>query len=544
MSLLSESIYFLKKKSFIIPLILVLVLSFGFSVTHIAQGIDDLCRTRYVENGSYIAGGRIFGWLVMLLLGSSGHETWLQALLGDLFLGIGSVLACVLFRRACKDRLPFLCYTIFVCLLVSCPLNMAQWVYADTAFMVKLSFALVPLSLLSLDQYFSSKKLGYLLLALLFILLPVGMFESAAAIYVFYTAAYLTLREFFQPKVKNTGTGFRFPDLLLRGVICACILAVGILLKSILASEIISRFSITGFLQDTQTVNWFSGRFTIFEQLVYVLKKILVHHVIAGFFYLPLGLVLLGWLMSLSLIVLAFRKGRPLAALSTIVMCLAPILITFIHGDDLPYRTNQAAAPFVAFMLTIPAYAVLSKNRNRILRAGIVTLSLLLALVQSIAMDRLFRSDYDRWQGEISVLTDLYDQLSDTAAHTGKPVCFVAHYDTFCYDYSYAPPAFLGLPVVDTSNQLYDKFHGRLLFMPRQLYLQELPSTSLNWACNAFFERDTELHRILNHLGLTGLMQAPAATYDAAVPIAQTLPAYPNPGCIQELENCIIVNLG
>lgn len=544
MSILLEVQYFLKKKSFLIPLILVLVLSFGFSITHIAQGVDDLCRSRYVENGYYIGGGRIFGWLVMLLLGPSGQENWLQALFGDIFLGIGAILACVLFRRASQDKLPTICYTIFACLLVSCPLNMAQWVYADTAFMVKLSYTLVPLSLLSLDQYFSGRKLRHLLFSLLFILLPLGMFESAAAVFVFYVGAYLTLREFYLAHLEMSTKKHVFPDLLFRGIICAGILALAIVLKSLLTRSVISFFSIDTFMQETQSIAWFSDRLTFTERLVHVFEKILIHHVIAGLFCLPLGVVLLGWIFSLSLFVLALCKRRPLAMLSIFIMCLSPVLLLFVHGNSLLYRTCQAAAPFAAFMLTIPAWAVSIMKQKRFLFFGTITLSFLLAVVQGLGMDRLFRSDYARYQDESEILTNVYQDLSGLSNTSQKPVCFFADSGEFPYAYEYPSPILFGKSMVDTSDPLYDKLYGRLEFLPAVQYLQELPSPSLNWACIAFNDRDAELYRFLNHLNLSGLKQATHTVYDAAAPLAKALPAYPNPGYIQELEDCIIVNLG
>ena len=547
MSIITEVKYFLKKKSFIIPLVVVLLLSFGFAITHIAQGIDDLCRARYVENGTYIGYNRLFGWLVMVLLGPNGHETPLQAAIGVLFLGLGAILACVLFRRASRDQLPLACYTVFACLFVSCPLNMAIWVYGDTGFMVKLSYALVPLSLLCLDRFFSCKKTIPLLLSLILVMLPIGMFESAAAVFVFYVGAYLTLGEFYEPSAREGTIKLRLPNLLYRGLVCAGILLFAIVLNSLLTRSVIALFSIPKINQITQSVGWTSGRFTFWGNVVHLIEKILVHHVIAGFFYLPLGLILLGWLISLSLFGLALYKKKPLAFLSVLVMCLSPLLIMVARANFSNYRTCQAAAPFIAFMLTVPAFAALRLKKKPWIGHASIALLLCFSLLQAYSMDQLFRADYVRYQAEVEVIEDVYAQLKSTSAFLGKPVCFLDTQHTSPLRHSdivkHMPqPKFLGYSEIDRSHWLYNKLHGRIHFLPSEILLQELPTPSIGWACRAF----GEYFHFLDYLELSGLTPVSRDTYKTAKDYFwdSDLPIYPDPGYILETTDYIVIRLG
>ncbi len=115
-----EALYFLKRKVYVLPVLTALICTFGFSVTHISQGMDDLCRCFYTKDFFYIRfADRIGGWLVMYLLGKNGHENVFQSLFGIVGLFMGVLSGSMLFRRASEDKLPFfftLCFPY--CLLL------------------------------------------------------------------------------------------------------------------------------------------------------------------------------------------------------------------------------------------------------------------------------------------------------------------------------------------------------------------------------------------------------------------------------------------
>ena len=52
--------YFIKNKKYMLTIMLVMLLSYGFTITHYSIGVDDLCFDRYV-NSTYILSQKRWG---------------------------------------------------------------------------------------------------------------------------------------------------------------------------------------------------------------------------------------------------------------------------------------------------------------------------------------------------------------------------------------------------------------------------------------------------------------------------------------------------
>lgn len=217
--------YFIRRVSFTVPLLIVSLIAYGYSLGHIAMGIDDLCRARYVIGGNYIHTRRLCGWLIMRLLGPNGVPTFAQELLGLVFLLAAAVFFCVLFRRASKDKLHPACYTAFACLFVTYPVNAAAWVYADTGFMIKLGYAMVAAALLFADRCFATKRWIYLLPCVLLTAFSISMYESLAVVFLCGVGAMLMLHALFDEERAG-----QWQRLLRAGLIYAATLASAVLL--------------------------------------------------------------------------------------------------------------------------------------------------------------------------------------------------------------------------------------------------------------------------------------------------------------------------
>lgn len=103
--LISNSRALLRRRTFTVPLLIALALSFGLRITTVSLHIDDFARDIYLS-GYYLAAGRFGGSLFMNLLQIPQLYPFAEKLLGVLFLGAAAVILCEVFRRASFDRLP------------------------------------------------------------------------------------------------------------------------------------------------------------------------------------------------------------------------------------------------------------------------------------------------------------------------------------------------------------------------------------------------------------------------------------------------------
>ena len=539
--------YFLKRKGFILPLILALVLCFGYSATHIAQGVDDLCRTAHTAGGSFIGTGRIFGWTTMMLLGHDGQETILQVLVGTALLGLGAALFCVLFRRASGDRIPLGAYVVFACLLVSFPMNAEAYIYADTGFMNKLSYALVPLAMLLADDWVTKGGWLRLLGAVFCIAYGVGMFESAAVVFVCSAGADLTLRQLLGP---ISGNGIepkeRWKDFFKRGFMLVGILVAAILFSKMLSKAAMALFSIPEWIQPSQSVYWFSEEMSVGERLGYLIRKIIIKYWISGLFNLSLLMICLGWCISLILAVITLIRRRYLAVFSLFVTALSPILLTLIAGQFAPFRTMLGAAPFVGFAVLLGLSLLWKdgKGDKRIYHFGI-SIMLIIALFQCYDMNNLFKADYENYQQELAMLENIHGRLTAEHAIDEKPLIFwsVGWYG----DYSEQT---LRYRQVDTSNRFYKALYNRIRFLPGCIDIHVLPNANLYWAIAGgdFFAEHTpqqEIQRYLHLLGYTDLIMPDRDTMALfkAAGLPESSP-YPAKDCIVDCGEYIFINLG
>lgn len=526
--------YFFRKAAFILPLILILIFSFGYGVLHPAMGIDDLCREHYTTDGVYIGYNRLGGWITMMLLGPTGHTNLIQETLGVLFLGLAAILLCILFRRASRDSIPSICYTLFACLFVSYPLNMNIWVYADTGFMVKLGYALLALSMLLIDDFFQSRRKSLLLAACLLVAFSVGMFESMAAVFIFYVGAYLFLQELARPAEQKKS------PLIRRGLLFAGILLAGILLNALLCRLLMAAFDIPAINQSTQAIGWFNGKCSFGSRVKIMLGKIISDYILTGLFSWPLALHSIGYLISVGLAVVVLKKERPWALLAILIMCVSTIAMMVVKGNLLPLRTAQAIAPFSSFLFMLLCMGALRLKKVRALGISVAALLFALSFCQSAWLNQSFEWDAQRFSVECRIMDDLHNRLDTGYPIDEKPVVFL---QTPTMAARTQLPSIFPESDVDRSNSLYEFLHGRIQFLPESLPLLEYPRSMIGWAIGAFGPNQ-ELYRFFQYLGYTDLILPSEDQLQRASASLDSVSSYPHPGCIRDMGDYILVKFG
>ena len=527
----------LARPGYTLPLLFTALLSYGYSAAHRAMGIDDLIRGMYTKDGLYIGTGRLAGYLTMLLLGKEGSETALQVIAGVLLLLLGAAAACALFRGPSDDPVPVPSCAVFSCLLISFPMNADAWIYADTAFMIRVGYLLAPVSVAFLIDFTERKKLLSLLLSVLCLAWCAGSYEGILPVYVCYCCMCLLLGQVRADRRSDA------PGRSLR----LALWMVFSLLAAVLVSRALSRlvailFRIPAWVQPTQSILWMDGSLPVSERFLYLLRNIFSRMVLPGAFSLPFTLLDLAWLISACLLIKATLK-RPLAIPAVFGMAVSPLLLSLLNGTLLPFRTCQAAAAFVACtaMLLVLALTRYRKRASLLVNGVFFCAALLCGALTS----RLFRTDYAAFLHEQELLRESSAYLERRMPERSEaPVVYVVTDGS-----PRVSPEEKRLLETGTSNRLYKALYDRISFLPECVEFTEIPNGTLEWAAGAsdWFPSHTPQQIMHLHLALAGC-DGRALPTESMIAGARGLRAqlepYPSDRCVLDAGEYLVLDVG
>lgn len=551
-----ELLHALKKWQLVVPILCTALIAYLYSFLHIAQGVDDLCRTVYTTGGTVIGEGRIFGYTTMMLLGRDGVETPLQACAGVLLMCLGAVAACVLFRRGiayavgnedAEKALPLSCLSVFCCMLISFPLNADAWVYADTGFMNRLSYLLIPLSLLHIDEALCERhKTANLFAAFGLATYSFGMFEASVPVYICYSAAYLFFRE--GPSILTDNKHMQLSARNRKSFLLGSVLQVGVMIASIvcckgLAAFAIKVFSIPKWIQPSQSIHWLDASISIPQRLLYLCQGVFIRYLLPGVFSLPFFLLLFGWFFTLFAMTVMLLRREYRAVIALFVAAISPFLLSVLAGGILPYRTALGAAPCAGF-LWLTLLGCLHKKKIIVFKAMICFTCGLIAF-SALQMRRLFMIDYASFTEGLDDLRGVHAMLKDgTWDVQNKPIVYVGTY----YPHRGIDKEDEWLLQVGRENYMYKRIFDRLTFLPEYIEFYALPNGVFGWACVAereFAEHEPqqEMHRFLALAGCDDLLWPTQEQIDDADHQPRP-PAFPDEGCITDHGTYLLVNIG
>ena len=176
-----DFIKFLSNKKLMSITILVMLLAYGFMLTHFSIGVDDLCLDRYV-NGTYIlSAGRWGTWLIYNLLNLNTYIPFWVDFVTLLLLLFTAILLCVFIKRITNNKLKDISYILFTCGFISFPIISCFMIYLPTKLTVVLSNLIMVIVLIILyESFFCSYKINkrkYLFICLI-LSFSIYMYES------------------------------------------------------------------------------------------------------------------------------------------------------------------------------------------------------------------------------------------------------------------------------------------------------------------------------------------------------------------------------
>lgn len=527
--------YFLHRNDFIIPILLVTIMSFGFTLTHPSISVDDTAMDYYYRQNELLTQGRFFQVLIDKVLGIYNFRPFVLDFLAILCLMAAAVLWCSLFRQITDKQLKPLVYVFFGCFFVSYPLINEIFIYMGSDFETGLGHAMIPFILfimfLSSREPLNFRKPGIFMVPSFLIALTLSLYESFAVVYLFGIFAVLILRFLYSDDSRKC------IDVLKRGIYYVIPLAGGIIIRLIIVQILKLIFHLGTSTNASKEIHWDHG---ILANLPTLFKGVTVSFFYNGLVYLPITLLLIA---IGAVLVMMVRDGFKYRSWTLTALYAGSIIsifsLTILQGVETPYRACSVFSVFVAFVfMLILQFVEVAKIRKEIKKAVLVVMCIFIVW-QINDINKWFYVDYMRYEEEVNVVNQVAAEIRSNY-DLDKPVVFLGDYRlsdninqyTHVKKNSLAGKLYMNLTGNNPDGEYAYKF------------VQSNGDSFLDWSVGWNFSNNvSEAHKFFKDLGY----DFKADDYqmrEEALALTQDKPAWPEKGSIFETNAFIVVNFG
>lgn len=485
--------YFLKNKLFIVTIILVTILSFGFTITNPSVGMDETAFDRYYQNKEMLESGRWGSYLLYSGLGIIEFiPFWIDFLVATIIAFI-AVMWCIFLKKNLQEKLSIGAYLVFATIFISFPIINESYIFSNSSLAVMLGTFLASLGIMLFYENYNNihKKMIYLLISII-LAVAFSMYEACGQI-MLVSICITTLLMLYTNKDKKIKEIFKY-------AFCA----LGILIAGVILDEIIVKLiymaGVRASNEADKEISW--GKYGIVESLQLIMINIVNAMRNTKYFPVLIFDTFSGIGLAIS-ILQSDKKKNWMILIIFIAMFLSNFAISMLQLDSVLYRTCTSWGLFVAVIVMV-AYKFLSEYK--ITKILAIIMIGMLVLQQTKTLNQLFYNDYMRYQKDLHIAYELiYDLEKD--------------YDTS------KPLVIMGTP-----------YKGR-----GDYGAQSNSLSVLWWGKKAFNDNGREFIKFLNSLGYD--FKVPTdEEYEKGKIEAEKMGNYPKAGSIKELEDCIVIN--
>lgn len=542
---------FLKHRWFMLSVLFVAILSYGYAATNQAVSMDDLRDEHYVGSGNVMLSIGRFGMTLLYrvlspFISSGPLWSYTADVLAVAMLILAAITCCILFIRCSGDRFSMPSYTIFACLFISYPLIHEIWEYTGVNVCIAGGYWLAAVATLLIWDVCHRRlsHWGGLTAATLLLMCIISAYESLAAVYILLVFAALTLQVVF-----GQGEEAKLLTVLKQGLLYAAALVLALILKEAVWKALLWMLQIP----ETNNTIRATAIFWLERDFMRVLKglkfSIVNKYLLNSIVYAPLTEVLAATVgFGLWTVVTAIRRKRPALLLTGFGVLLSLLVLSLVQGEATPYRTCQVFAPFVAFAGLLLTDWLWRRKREWV-RYTCFALVFLLCIHQAQTLNYYLTLNTVRSSQEMTMV----DQIANDAQKdydVSKPVVLICQ-----------KPCLSGMVgqynrphAADWQWKLYEK-----LFVPfnmvdpeetdvRQNPIIQTSSTSvLEWAYTAPLWHDyaDDLYDIFYFRGYEINLHYDAVLRNEALAYVQhnAVPVYPQSGYIVDRGSYLLVNV-
>ena len=485
--------YFLKNKLFIVTIILVTILSFGFTITNPSVGMDETAFDRYYQNKEMLESGRWGSYLLYSGLGIIEFiPFWIDFLVATIIAFI-AVMWCIFLKKNLQEKLSIGAYLVFATIFISFPIINESYIFSNSSLAVMLGTFLASLGIMLFYENYNNihKKMIYLLISII-LAVAFSMYEACGQI-MLVSICITTLLMLYTNKDKKIKEIFKY-------AFCA----LGILIAGVILDEIIVKLiymaGVRASNEADKEISW--GKYGIVESFQLIMINIV--NAMRNTKYFPV--LIFDTFSGIGLVISILQSDKKknwMILIIFIAMFLSNFAISMLQLDSVLYRTCTSWGLFVAVIVMV-AYKFLSEYK--ITKILAIIMIGMLVLQQTKTLNQLFYNDYMRYQKDLHIAYELiYDLEKD--------------YDTS------KPLVIMGTPYKGMGN------YGA----------QSNSLSVLWWGKKAFNDNGREFIKFLNSLGYD--FKVPTdEEYEKGKIEAEKMGNYPKAGSIKELEDCIVIN--
>lgn len=408
----------LKNKAYTISIILITLLSYGFTLTHFSVGVDDLCFDRYVTGTYIISAGRWGTALLYNLLGITTFSPfWLDLIVTLLTIILGLIFT-VFIKRNFSKNLKTIHYTIITTLIISYPILNLSFIYQSTNLSVILgNLYLMIIPIIIYELFKKNDKVDIPTIIFLGLTLPffISMYESCCQSFVCMTfiAAFIYVHN--SPKETRK-------KIIKYIFISIIVLIIGLIINTIMCKIINHVLENSGRLTYNYAYKLIPWKYPQND-----MKKIFTNNFLLLLFnniqntpYVRNFFIL--FIITFILSIINSFKNKNIYLVPILLVILVSCFIINILQAYLILRINTCWIIAIAFFTTY----LLSNINKETLNLIISAILIIMIFYHTRTMNQLFYNDYTRYEKEANYAYSIAYEIIKTCTDTSKPIVY--HY--------------------------------------------------------------------------------------------------------------------
>ena len=523
--------------TYIIPVIIIALLSFGFVLTHESINIDTLSADRYYEGGELIAQGRIGAVLIHSVFNIMEFNPFFVDCIAVIFLILSAMIFCILFKEIAKNKIHPVAYLIFSGFFISYPLIHEIFVYTPASLSIGIGFFLIGISCISVYELLQCQKVRYAIIAGLCIFLAIGLYESFAPVFLCGMLITLILQGIYQKDE------IKILDLIKKAMVYIVILIFAIELTVIIPKVCQKIGGIEPSTRAAKSIYYQTLGIT--GGLANLKNTVLAKYGIAAVYYLPITILVIAMLICLLFLVKSlFQKKKRWLSLCFLGLMVCTVILSIIQGTASPYRTCQVFPLFIAFIFLLLANCILAMQKVKWIKYAFLFILFTMIFFQTKELHKWFYLNVRRYDYEKNVAIAVGQELQKSY-DLNKPVIFMVSQDipADIKEKTYVQNNTWQAELVKALAKVWNISYKDLGDDRYWLKINETNVASyLAWGIAAFGEPNTEILKFFHYLGYD-LKRGNIKMYLEATEAIKNMPVFPTEGSIIEKEDYIIVHL-
>lgn len=488
----------IKNGLFVGVIILVSILSFGFTFVNYSIGVDDTCLDRYYDiNKGYnttnmLTSGRWGSFLIYNILQITEFTPFWIELVAVLIIDFTAIVICAFIKKnyghIVKSNFS---YIAIAAVYISYPLINEAFIYQSSIIAILIgNLAMIAISIVLYENYLYSNNKSIFVFATFLLPFFISMYEGVVQTYLLLSAV-MTLLIIYETKDNKKAFKYLCFSVILLGV--------GIIINSIIIN-ILHLLGVQSYEAAEKNINW--GKYGIIES-IRIYSSYIINSIVNNRQYLPVNIF---YIITIIGTFIAFietcKKTNLLIYICYFLMILSNFSISAVQLDSVMYRTCISWSLFVALNVFI-IYVYIQKD-NVLKTLGTIVI-IFLVLIQTKDLNQWFYNDYIRYQRDLNIAFDLIYDLEKNY-NLEKPLVVLGN-----------PQKGIG----KSGNQVN--------------------SLSVLWWGRKAFDSNEEFIKFLNSLGYKFKLPS-EEQYEKTKGLGETMTNYPKEGSILELEDCIVIN--